>query len=207
MRRNIKLKVKDFLDNVNHKKFKSIVFSSLLLILLLVSVFLIPTTFSKYVSETSSDAEVKIAFYLLKTDYRTSVILLDEIAPRNDPYTYMFTVSNYEGNNRAETNMKYDLSIRTTTNLPLEYELYLNSVYTDANAENAITNSQIIQDDDGTYFNKFTTDTEYFSYSYNEINTYQLVVYFPSTYVDEMYQDIVDSIEITVNSKQILEDD
>ncbi len=103
--------------------------------------------------------------------------------------------------------MQYDLVIRTTTNLPLEYELYLNSVYTDANAENAIIDSQVIQDTDGTYFNKFTTDTKYFSHSYNETNTYQLVVYFPETYVDEMYQDIVDSIEITVNSKQIMPDD
>lgn len=201
------LNINDFLKHVNRKKFKTIVFASLLVVLLLISVFLIPTTLSRYVTNTSSDAEAMVAFYLLKTDYQTNVVLLDEIAPRNDPYTYTFTVSNYNGSQRTETNMQYDLVIRTTTNLPLEYELYLNSVYTDANAENAITGSQVIQDSDGTYFNKFTTDTEYFNHSYNETNTYQLVVYFPETYVDEMYQDIVDSIEITVNSKQIMSDD
>ena len=201
------LNIKKFLEHVNRKKFKTIVFTSLLVVLLLVSVFLIPTTFSRYVTNTSSDAEAMVAFYLLKTDYQTNVILLDEIAPRNNPYTYTFTVSNYNGTKRTETNMQYDLVIRTTTNLPLEYELYLNSVYTDANAENAITSSQVIQDSDGTYFNRFATDTEYFSYSYNETNTYQLVVYFPETYVDQIYQDIVDSIEITVNSKQIMPDD
>lgn len=205
MRRKAKLKIKEFSENFNHKKFKTIVFTSLLLVLLLISIFLIPTTFSKYVSETSSDAEALVAFYMLKTDYRTDVVLLEEIAPRNDPYTYTFTVSNYEGTKRAETNLKYDLTIRTTTNLPLQYELYINSVYTDANAENAITHSEVIQDDDGTYFNKFTTDTEYFNYAYNGLNTYQLVVYFPATCVDEMYQDIVDSIEITVKSEQIIE--
>lgn len=201
------LNIKKFLEHVNRKKFKTIVFTSLLVVLLLVSVFLIPTTFSRYVTNTSSDAEAMVAFYLLKTDYQTNVILLDEIAPRNNPYTYTFTVSNYNGTKRTETNMQYDLVIRTTTNLPLEYELYLNSVYTDANAENAITSSQVIQDSDGTYFNRFATDTEYFSYSYNETNTYQLVVYFPETYVDQIYQDIVDSIEITVNSKQIMPND
>lgn len=201
------LNIKDFLKHVNRKKFKTIVFASLLVVLLLTSVFLIPTTLSRYVTNTSSEAEAMVAFYLLKTDYQTNVVLLDEVAPRNDPYTYTFTVSNYNGSQRTETNMQYDLVIRTTTNLPLEYELYLNSVYTDANADNAITNSQVIQDSDGTYFNKFTTDTEYFTHSYNETNTYQLVVYFPETYVDEMYQDIVDSIEITVNSKQIMPDD
>ena len=207
MRRMALLNIKKFLEHVNRKKFKTIVFTSLLVVLLLVSVFLIPTTFSRYVTNTSSDAEAMVAFYLLKTDYQTNVILLDEIAPRNNQYTYTFTVSNYNGTKRTETNMQYDLVIRTTTNLPLEYELYLNSVYTDANAENAITSSQVIQDSDGTYFNRFATDTEYFSYSYNETNTYQLVVYFPETYVDQIYQDIVDSIEITVNSKQIMPND
>ena len=199
--------IKDFLKHVNRKKFKTIVFASLLVVLLLVSIFLIPTTFSRYVTNTSSDAEAMVAFYLLKTDYQTNVVLLDEIAPRNNPYTYTFTVSNFNGTQRTETNMQYDLIIRTTTNLPLEYELYLNSVYTDTNAENAIVDSQVIQDSDGTYFNKFTTDTKYFSYSYNETNTYQLVVYFPEVYIDEVYQDIVESVEITVNSKQIMSDD
>ena len=198
---------KDFLEHINRKKFKTIVFASLLVVILLVSIFLITTTFSRYVSETSAEAEADVAFYLLKADYQTNIVLLEEITPRNAPYTYTFTVSNYEGNKRTETNMQYDLSIRTTTNLPLEYELYLNSVYTDANAQDAIIDSDVIQDDDGTYFNIFTADTKYFSYSYNETNTYQLVVYFPATYVDEIYQDIVESIEITVNSKQILDDD
>lgn len=207
MRRIALSNVKDFLKHVNRRKFKTIIFASLLVVLLLVSIFLIPTTYSRYVTNTSSDAEARVAFYLLKTDYQTDVILLDEITPRNNPYTYTFTVSNYNGTQRTETNMQYDLTIRTTTNLPLEYKLYMNSVYTDANAEDAITTSQVIQDSDGTYFNRFGTDTEYFSHSYNETNTYQLVVYFPATYVHEMYQDIVESIEITVNSKQIMPDD
>lgn len=201
------LKLKDFFEHINRRRFKTIVFASLLVVILLVSIFLIPTTFSKYVSQTSSNAKAKVAFYLLKTDYQTNVVLLDEIAPRNDPYTYIFTVSNFDGSKRAETNMQYDLVIRTTTNLPLKYELYLNSLYTDANAENAITNEEVIQDDDGTYFNRFTADTKYFNHSYSETNTYQLVVYFPETYVDNKYQDIVDSIEITVDSKQVMEND
>lgn len=207
MKKVAMLNVGKFLDHINGKKFKTIVFASFLVVFLLVSVFLIPTTLSKYTSQTNSNAETNVAFYLLKADYQTNVILLDEIAPRNNPYTYTFTVSNFNGTKRTETNMQYDLVIRTTTNLPLEYRLYLNSVYTDSNAENAITHEEVIQDSDGTYFNKFTADTKYFSHLYNETNTYQLVVYFPATYVDEIYQDIVDSIEITVNSKQVMADD
>lgn len=202
--KNIKENIDNFLQQVNKKRFRLMMSISFLSLLLIISIFSVPTTLSKYESTTSSTAHAQVAFYLLKTTYSTEAILLEEIAPRNNPYTYTFTVSNNDGTNRTETNLQYDLTIRTTTNLPLTYELYLNSVYTDANPENAITDDDVIQDSDGTYFNVFTTDTQYFSYSYNETNTYQLVVYFPSTYVDEMYQDIVDSIEITVDSKQII---
>ncbi len=201
----LKNNIKKVLENINEKRFKLMAAISLLLVILLVMIFLTPTTLSKYSSEGNSTAEASVAFYLVNTDYKTEAILLDEIAPRNEPYTYTFEVLNNNGTKRTETNLQYDLSIRTTTNLPLTYELYLNSVYTDANAENAIVDQDVIQDSDGTYFNVFTTDTKYFSYLYNEKNTYQLVVYFPATYIDAIYQDIVDSIEITVNSKQVVD--
>ncbi len=196
--------MKEFSTHINKRRFKSIVFGSLLVMILLLTVFLTPTTLSKYSTTTNSNAETQIAFYLLKTTYQTNTVLLDEITPRNEPYTYSFSVSNTNGTKRTETNLEYDLSIKTTTNLPLSYKLYLNSVYTDANAEDAITDSDVIQDDDGTYFNIFSTDTKYFTHSYNETNNYQLVVYFPSTYVDEMYQDIIELIEIRIDSKQVM---
>lgn len=202
--KNIKHNINNFLKHINKERFRLTMSISFLSLLLLISIFLTPTTLSKYESNTSSVARPQVAFYLLKTNYQTEAILLDEIAPRNEPYTYEFTVSNNDGTTRTETNLQYDLSIRTTTNLPLTYELYLNSQYTDANAESAITGENVIQDSDGTYFNTFTTDTQYFNYSYNETNEYQLVVYFPSNYIDEMYQDIIDSIEITVDSKQVI---
>lgn len=197
-------KIRIFIKHINKKKFKLTMFLSFLTILLYVMIFIMPATHSKYSSETQSKADTKIAFYLLKTDYLTDVVLLDEIAPRNEPYTYKFKITNNNGTKRTETDLQYDLSIRTTTNLPLTYDLYLNSEYTDNNATSIITSEQVVQDDDGTYFNIFKTDRKYFNHTYNETNEYQLVVYFPSIYIDELYQDIVDSIEITVDSKQII---
>jgi len=203
----IKASKKSFSTNVNKKKLKYMMAVFIMLLMLVIATFLTPTTLSRYVSQTQSSAAPSIAFYLLKTDYKTESILLNEIIPRSAPYTHKFTVANNDGTKRTETNLKYDLSIRTTTNLPLTYELYLNSEYTDNNAENIIGTPQVIQDSDGTYFNVFTTDTEYFSHAYDESNEYQLVVYFPSSLVDERYQDIIDSIEITVDSEQVLSSD
>lgn len=192
--------------HINKKRFKSIIFASLMLLILVVMIFLVPTTLSKYTTSTNSSADVEVAFYLLKTDYQTSSVLLDEIAPRNEPYIYNFTISNFNSTKRTETNLEYDLSIKTTTNLPLSYDLYLNSNYTDANADQIITEKSTIQDDYGTYFNMFSTNTKYFSHSYDETNRYQLVVYFPETYIDEMYQDIVDLIEIRIESRQVMDE-
>ena len=103
--------------------------------------------------------------------------------------------------------MSYDLSIRTTTNLPLEYELYLNEDYKDSGASTIFTSDNTEQDSDSTYFRNFKTDTKYFSYLYDEKNTYQLVVRFPKDYIDYKYQDIYESIEITIKSKQIVKSD
>lgn len=200
----VKKNTENFLKHINREKLKYIVLLLVLTVFLIMATLLTPTTKSKYASETNSSAETQIAFYLLHEDYLTNSILLEEIAPRNAPYTYNFRIANTNGTSRTETDLQYDLSIRTTTNLPLTYELYLNETYTDNNAEDIITDSDVVQDDDGTYFNVFTTSTRYFYHTYNETNQYQLVVYFPSTNISEIYQDIVESIEITVNSKQII---
>lgn len=199
-----KKSIKGFFKHINVKKFKLMTFTFCLFLILIITIFLTPTTISKYTSQSTSSADVDVAFYLIKTSYQSTTVLLDEITPRNEPYVYTFTIANNNGVNRTETKLEYDLSIRTTTNLPLTYSLYMNQNYDDQNASNIITNQRLIQDDDGTYFNKFETSKNYFSHEYDESNTYQLVVSFPNTYVDEMYQDIIESIEITINSKQII---
>lgn len=186
------------------KKFFLIAKIEVLVLVLVIMVLLIPTALSKYTSTSTSDTDVDVAFYLLKTNYYTENIALGEIIPRVAPYVYNFNVSNTDGTNRAETNLRYDLSIRTTTNLPLTYELYLNEGYNDAGAENIISTDNINADDDGTFFRVMTTDTEYFTHLYDETNQYQLVVYFPQAYKNYVYQNIYDSIEVTINSKQVV---
>lgn len=189
---------------IDKKKFISCMKINVLFLVLLIVLLNIPSTLSRYTSSSSSDVETDVAFYVLKSDYQTENILLDEIVPRDDPYVYNFSVANNDGTNRLETNLSYDLSIRTTTNLPLEYELYLNEDYASSGASSIFVTDNIVLDSDFTYFRNFTTDTKYFSYLYDEVNNYQLVVYFPREYIDYKYQDIYESIEITLKSKQVI---
>ena len=192
---------------IDKKKFFSYMKTNILCLTFLIIILNIPSTLSKYTSNSSSDVKTDVAFYIVKTDYKTEEILLDEIVPREEPYVYTFEVSNNDGKNTTETNLSYDLSIRTTTNLPLEYELYLNEDYKDSGASTIFTSDNTEQDSDSTYFRNFKTDTKYFSYLYDEKNTYQLVVRFPKDYIDYKYQDIYESIEITIKSKQIVKSD
>lgn len=117
------------------------------------------------------------------------------------------------GTDTAEIDLTYDLTIRTTTNLPLTYSLYMNQEYTDAGATSIIRSNNVAQDEDGTYFRTITTDTQDLLYRTPKTNSYQLVVKFPLSYTDpntntttsykvEKYQDIIEAIEIKVESRQ-----
>lgn len=159
---------------------------------------------SKYQSQADSIAEVDIAFYLLNEDYKTMTLNLDSLFPRDNVYVYTFSIGNQEENKTAETDIEYELSLRTTTNLPLTYKLYMNEEYNAKNAKDIIQSNETYMDEDGTYFRKMTTEKVELKYKEPTTNIYQLVVSFPSNYNTENYQDILEAIEIDVDGKQIV---
>ena len=48
-----------------------------------------------------------------------------------------------------------------------------------------------------------TTETQNLEYKNPKTNIYQLVIYFPENYNTENYQNIIEALEITVNSEQV----
>ena len=92
----------------------------IILAILLVLYKLIFSSYSLYESEANSSADIDVAFYLLKDDYKSKVIALDDMIP-GSTQKCEFSISNYyvddEGNDViSETDMEYTLKIRTTTN-------------------------------------------------------------------------------------------
>lgn len=158
---------------------------------------------SKYESISNSYANVDIAFYLLNEDFQTMTLNLASILPQNNAYTFEFSIGNQAGEDIAEVDIEYELTLRTTTNLPLTYELYMNQLYTDQGATNIIKENTVDLDEDGTYFRTMTTDKITLKYTEGKTNLYQLVVYFPENYNQENYQDIIELIEINVNGEQV----
>lgn len=163
-------------------------------------------TLSKYESESNSNANIDIAFFLLKEDYQSMSLNLGKIFPREEPYIYTFEITNEEEGKIAEVDLEYNLNIRTTTNLPLSFKLYMNEDYRLDTSKNIIINSIEQKDEYGTYFKILQTEKQEFVHSIAKSNIYTLLIYFPKEYNTEDYQDIIDFIEITIDAKQVLDE-
>ena len=98
----------------------------IIFVLLIILVLVLKTTLARYSSSGKSEANVDVAFYLLKEQTLSQTIALEEMQPSDDIYTYTFSVANNDGTDRTETALKYTIAIRMTTNLPLTYGLYMN---------------------------------------------------------------------------------
>lgn len=185
--------------NTNNKK---IMYTKFVVIVLCVLILLriVTLVLARYESETNSIANVDVAFYLLNEDFQEMTLNLDSLFPQDDAYQYTFSIGNIDGDKTAQIDMEYELTIRTTTNLPLTYELYkMNGTQ----KENVVLTNDIYQDDYETYFRKITTPNEALNYKEPKTNNYQLVVYFPENYNTTNYQDIIEVIEINVTSHQV----
>lgn len=183
---------------------KKVVKLLILLLTLILLIRVLTVAFSKYQSKATTNPNIQVAFYVINKNYEKMSLNLDSLFPSDEPYIYNFSISNTNGEKMCETDMEYDLIIRTTTNLPLTYELYKNQNYNDSGATNIIKTNDIVQDENKTYFRIISVETENFSYTTKKTNLYQLVVHFPKKYNTINYQDIIEGIEITVNSKQII---
>ena len=84
----------------------------------------------------------------------------------------------------------------------LTYKLYKNQNYLSDGASSIINLDRVVADDDGTFFRHLTTSREYFGFQSVETNEYTLLVYFPETFKDDKYQDLIESIQINIDSQQ-----
>lgn len=168
----------------------------ILILCILILIRIITLVMSRYETTADSEANIDTAFYILNEDYQEMTLNLDSLLPSSNPYTYVFTISNEKDGHIAETDLEYKLKLRTTTNLPLTFELLEN------NNEIIDLTTKTEQDDDGTYFRTIELGSRYFKHSNESINTYTLVVNFSEDYSSIDYQDVIELIEISVDSTQ-----
>ncbi len=169
-----------------------IIFFSILFLFLIFS-----KTGAIFQTKTEGEAKLDIAFYCIEEDFQSMNLKLEDIVPRSASYIYNFTVSNNNGSKRTETALTYDLTLRTTTNLPLDFKLF------DINSSPVQISTEVIGlDDDNTYFRTITVPQREFGFVNNETDSYRIEINFPAEYNLEHYQDIIELVEINVDSKQ-----
>ena len=176
---------------------------AILVILLFALLLLVPYTLSRFKTNASGDVEIDVALFITDDNYDHQNITLNEMKP-GDTYEYTFSVSNNKDGKRTEVYSRYDVNVIATTNLPLDYELYL--INSGLN-QNIVDNTELAPDDDGTYFRKYTTVARDFGFNTDLTDYYKLIVKFPSNMSNYKYQDTAENIEIRVNGKQVLETD
>ena len=158
---------------------------------------LLKSTYASFETNSSGNALSKVAFYILNTKTETENLKISNIKPDGKDNNYLITVSNFNDTKVSDVDLEYSLEIRTTTNIPVTYKLYLND-----SSDNIMSTKELVKDTDNTYFYKYNSILQNFTHQAKKTDTYKLVINFPSDYNDEVYQSMIDDVEITVNARQ-----
>lgn len=206
---------------------KRINFISIFLVIDLLLIFgLLRTSNAIYVSDAVSEAPMQVALYAFSYDGLYDVttgsdeaaldINLGDIQPGEVKY-YSFKVTNKVVNDededvKSDTNIIYKLKVITTTNINLNYSLYYNqdprsSSATDLFRTGGSDNGTYITDGWGTWFKHYTVDAKCLKKDSIVEDGYILKVEFPESYKNYKYQDMVESIKIQLESKQVIAGD
>lgn len=217
------------------RRFKFLVVVTIILIIYKI----LCDSFSLFESQATSNANIDIAFFLVNDQYyiadvdedgnakgtkRTENIKIADIKP-GESKDYTIWVSNYgyfdsngqqvesdkDGEKRvADTNIEYTLNIKTTTNLPLKYELLTTTGLNNEKTTNVIERQAEVGND-GMYFKSIFSGSKKLDFnvddqgiSHGQQDTYRLRVTLPEKYKDAKYQDIIEYIEVSIDAKQII---
>ena len=168
------------------------------LVILILTIFLVRGILARYRSSAKSGANLDLAYYVFSEGRISQDLKLGSILPRSEPYTYTFSVDNNDGKNRTQVSLAYSIVIKTTTNLPLSYKVY----NTEDTSTDLVQKTETSQDDDGTYFKYIYVQGGTLGFSKDEEATYQISVTFPEQYNLAEYENILEYVEISVDSKQ-----
>ena len=204
-----KLKILDKLkkENISYyeEKKRLLIVVLGLFLLIIVAVKLFQIAYASYESEAKLNANINKALYILEEGGMDFNIDLNKIEPSDKPYVYKFSISNYKGNKHSQVDIEYKIDFKTTTNLPLTYELYRNENYDAAGATDLFAEAKVTQDVDGAWYNTLEGKEKYmFPYTEDKTDIYTLVVHFPKEYkTNTEYADSIENIEVAIISNQV----
>lgn len=189
--------------NIDTKKLVRYLFPSFLLIILLIAIGSVDFTQARYESEVEVSGSPNLAFFIVDVTTQSGHIKLDEMIPRVEPYTYTFNVSNFNTQKRANVDLTYTIEIITTTNMPLNFQIFKGNDMDTMQVDHDITTT----DSNGVYYRHLVIDdASIMTYSANHTDTYTLWVQFPVANKDypERYEGIIDLVDIKIVAEQVV---
>lgn len=191
---------------INKKRSAKYIKMLILIGIIILLIFAIQKILGRYRSKGESSVNAEIAFYAVKDTYQTGNIFLNHLYPRENPYTYTFTVSNIEEEHVAEVKISYEIFMNITTNLPLEFKIYKNDTL--LTNEEEISHILELDEENENYIRKINIKNGILNHSEIQTDTYKIEVLFPQKYnQNEEFEGVIDNIDIEFNSKQILENE
>ena len=195
--------IKSF-NNIKYKeqKLRLIGFGCALLFILFLSGFLFSISLASFQSLTRLRANIDKALYIFNREKMSFNIDSEKIVPSNDPYVYKFSISNYKDDKESDFDIIYNLKIKTTTNLPLDFKMYKN---TDLN-NNILSGAEILRDSDGSYYKVYSVNENVLmEYKDKVTDVYTLSIDFPKIYAEDLtYSDAIEAIEVIIESNQVV---
>lgn len=177
-------------------------------------------TYARYISEVSGSATAVVAAVAMNVTGNgegssSELDLTKELGGMRpgDNKTLVFAVTNQMGGAVSEVALEYSITIHTTGNLPLIYDIKKSTVEKSDAGETELLDSG--SGDIGTYVNpndrNKNGDTEWLwsggSLPYMQggvTHTYQLTVEWPGSKKEENLADEIDWVTLTVDAKQAL---
>ncbi len=191
-----------FLD----EKKRFLLFGMGLLLILFLAFYLLKIAYARYEIRAKVNANIDKALYIFEDEKLSFNLDTQGIVPSNQQYTYRFSVSNYNASKHSDVDLSYKVKVRTTTNLPITVGMYVNELPSASGAVNQFQSATTLQDEDDAWYRLYTTVNEYeMDYVDNDTDIFTMVIDFPATYaVDATYADYLESIEVILESKQII---
>ncbi len=194
--------------NIKYKKEKGrfLLFAFSLFFTLFISFYLLGRAYARYELKAQIYAGIDKALYIFGDEKLQFNLEPDAIIPRDEPYVYRFSVSNFNSTKQSDVDLSYNVKVRTTTNLPITIQMYRNELWNASGATNIFGGAVSKQDRDGAWYRVYESVSSYeMDYVDQVTDAYTLVITFPTSYADDpVYANYLESIEVTLESKQII---
>lgn len=155
-------------------------------------------TYSLFTSNSDLIANQKIAQFIFDASRTDSIELpITDLNPGDEPAKYTFQVANNLEKKKSEVTINYQIIIKTYHFMPLEIKLYKEGI-----EDALLTCDETFSRDEATNQLICNSEIQKMVHSDEITDKYTLELTFPAKYNSEVYSNLVDYIDIDINSWQ-----